>query len=82
VPVVHPENRAAGTGEVISHSDHAHQTPGHLSCSDLGRAQTTGPNESAPLRTTRVPEPEQLRPGKCIQHRAGFREFPAKQPRA
>ena len=39
-PVVHPENRAAGTGEVISHSDHTHQTPHHLSCSDLGRAQT------------------------------------------
>ena len=27
MPVVHPENQAAGTGEAISCSDHAHQTP-------------------------------------------------------
>ena len=51
-PVVHPENQVAGTGEEISYSDHAHQTPGHLSCSDLGRAQKVGPTKSAPLRTT------------------------------
>ena len=38
--------------EVISCNDHAHQTPDHLSCSDLGRAQNAGPTESAPLRTT------------------------------
>ena len=63
--VVHPENRAAGTGEVISHSDPARQTRGHLSCSDLGRAQKAGPTESVPLRTTQVPEPERLRPGKA-----------------
>ena len=80
VPVVHPENRAAGTGEVISCSDHACQTPHHLSCSDLGRAQNTGPMESAPLRTTRVPEPERLRPGRCMQPRAGLGRFPAEQP--
>ena len=80
--VVHPENRAAGTGEVISHSDPARQTPGHLSCSDLGRAQKAGPTESVPLRTTQVPEPERLRPGKCIQLRAGIGQFLAEQPRA
>ena len=63
-PVVHPENRAAGTGEALSYSDHAWQTPHHPSCSELGRAQNTGPKESAPLRTTQVPEPELLRPGR------------------
>ena len=47
----------------ISRSSRARQTPHHLSCLDLGRAQNAGPTESAPLRTTRVPEPEQLRPG-------------------
>ena len=46
-----------------------HQTPGHLSCSDLGRAQNAGPSESAPLWSTQVPEPERLRPGKGIQPR-------------
>ena len=30
-----------------------------------------------PLWSTRVPEPEWLRPGKCIQPRAGLRQFPA-----
>ena len=47
-------------GEAISRSDCALQTPHHLSYSDLGRAQNAGPTESAPLRTTQVPEPEQL----------------------
>ena len=50
-------------GEAISRSDHACQTPGLLSGSDLGRAQNAGPTESATLRSTRVPEPEQLRLG-------------------
>ena len=77
VLVVHPENRAAGMGEVISRSDHARQAPGHLSCSDLGRAQNASPTESAPLWSTWVPEPERLRPGKCVQPRAGLRQFPA-----
>jgi len=81
VLVVHPENRAAGTGEAISRSDRAHQTPHHLSCSDL-RAQNAGPTESAPLRTTRVPEPEWLRSGRCKQPRAGLGQFPVEQPRA
>ena len=69
MPVVHPENQAAGTGEAISHSDRTHQTPHHPSCLELGRAQNAGPTESAPLRTTRVPEPERLRPGRCMQPR-------------
>ena len=72
----------AGMGEVISCSDHAHETPDHLSCSDLGREQNAGPTESAPLRSTLVPEPERLRPGKCIQPRASLRQFPAEQSRA
>ena len=67
---VHPENRAAGTGEVISRRDCSRQAPGHLSCSDLGRAQNAGPTESAPLWSTQVPEPEWLKPGKCIKPRA------------
>ena len=54
MPVVHSENRVAGTGEAISHRDHTCQTPHHLSCSDLGRAQNTGPAESVPLRTTHL----------------------------
>ena len=77
-----PRKQSGRDEEVISHSDRARQTPDHLSCSDLGRAQNAGPMESEPLRTTEVPEPEQLRPGKCIQPRAGLRRFPAEQPRA
>ena len=69
-------------GEAISCSDRAHQTPHHLSCSDLGRAQNADPTESAPLRTMRAPEPERLRPGRCMQPRAGLVRFPAEQPRA
>jgi len=72
----------AGTGEEISRRDCAAQTPGHLSFLDLGRAQNAGPTKSVPLRTTQVPEPEQLRAGKCIQLRAGLRQFLAEQPTA
>ena len=81
-PGVHPENRVARMGEVIGGSDCTHQTPHHLSCSDLGRAQNAGPTESGPLRTTRVPEPEQLGPGRCRQPKASHGWFPAEQPRA
>ena len=56
----------------------ARQAPGHLSCSDLGWAQNAGPTKSAPLWSTREPEPEQLRPGKCMQPRACFRQFPCR----
>ena len=66
----------------LGHSDHARQTPGHLSYSDLGRAPNAGPTESAPLRTTQVPEPERLRPGRCMQPRASLGWFPMDQPRA
>ena len=54
----------------------AHQASGHLSCSDLGRAQNADPTKSAPLWSTQEPEPEQLRPGKCMQPSAHFRQFP------
>ena len=56
----------------------AHQAPGHLSCSDLGRVQNAGPAKSVPLWSTQEPEPEWLRPGKCTQPRAHFRQFPGK----
>ena len=57
------------------------QGPGHMSCSDLGRAQNAGPTKSAPLWSTLEPEPERLRPGKCMQTRAHIIQFPAEQPR-
>ena len=52
----------------------AQQTPGHLSCLDLGRAQITGPAESVPLWSTREPEPEQPNPGPTLD------SSPAEQP--
>ena len=70
--VVHPENLVAWMGEAISSSDCARHRPHHPSCSELGRAQNAGLTESAPLRTTRVPEPERLRPGRCMQPRASL----------
>ena len=82
VLVVHPENWAAGTGEALSWSDHTCQTPHHPSCLELGRAQNAGPMETVPLRTTRVPEPERLWPGRYMQPRAGLGWFPEEQPRA
>ena len=51
-----------------------------LSCLDLGRAQNAGPTESAPLRTTQVPEPERLGPGRSAQGRPLI--VPAEQSRA
>ena len=58
------------------------QVPGHLSCSDLGRAQNIGPPESAHLWRTPEPEHEQLTPGKCMQPRAHFRQFPCRATRS
>ena len=58
------------------------QALGHLSCSDLGRAQNAGPTEPAPLWSTREPEPERLRPGECTQPRAGHRQVPEERPGA
>jgi len=74
--------RKPSSEEAISRSYHARQTPHHLSCLDLGRAQNAGPTESAPLRTTRMPEPEQLGPGRYMQPRAALGLFSAEQPRA
>ena len=71
-----------GDGEAIRRTptwgECTRQAPGHLSCSDLGRAQNAGPTESAPLWSIREPEPEQLRPGKCMQLRAHFRQLPCR----
>ena len=61
--------------------DYARQGPGHRSCSDLRQAQNAGPTKSAPLWGAQEPEPEQLRPGKCMQTRAHIRQFLAEQPR-
>ena len=58
------------------------QAPGHLSCLNLGRAQNAGPTEPVPLRTTRVPEPEWLGPGRCMHPRVSLGLFPVEQPRA
>jgi len=79
---LHPGNRGAGTREVIRCTAHlgecAHQAPGHLNCSDLGRAQNAEQTESVPLWSTWELEPEQFRPGKCTQPRARFRQFPCR----
>ena len=40
-----------------------------------GKAQNAGPTKSVPLWSTREPEPEWFRPGKCTQSRACFRQF-------
>ena len=78
-PIVHPENRAVGTGEAISRSlqlggNYTRQAPGHLSCSYLGRAQNSGPTKSVPLWRTGETEPEQLWTGKCTQPRTSLRQ--------
>ena len=75
-------NGGGNKSQLLIGGNRACQAPGHLRCSDLGRAQNTGPAESAPLWSTQEPEPEWLRPGKCIQPRAGLRQFLAEQPRA
>ena len=54
------------------------QAPGHLSCSDLERAQNARPTKSVPLQSTREPEPEQLTPGKCTKCRAHFGQHPCR----
>ena len=63
-------------------SDCAHQASGHLSCSDLGRAQNAGPTKSVPLWHTQETELGWLRPGKCIQLRTRLRHVLAENPRA
>ena len=81
-PALHPENWGTGTGEVIRPTAHpgncACQACGHLSSSDLGRAQNADPTELLPLWCTQENEPEWLRPGKSMQPRARFRHFPCR----
>ena len=80
--VVHPGNQVPRTGVEIKTMAHLGQctcqAPGHLSCSDLGRAQNASPTESVPLWSTWEPEPEQLRPGKCMKLGARFGQFPCR----
>ena len=74
--------RLSGAGEVIK----MHSPPGTvrspstclLHCSDPGMAQNACPTESVPLWSTQGPEPEQLRPGKCMKPRALFGQFPCR----
>ena len=79
---VHPGNWVSGMGEVIKTQptwrERTRQAPEHLSFSNLGRAQNTGPTKSVPLWSTREPEPERLRPGKCTKPRACFGQFPCR----
>ena len=57
------------------------QVPGHLSCSDLGRAQNSGPTESMLLWSTRESEPEWHRSEKCTQPKVHLRQFPSRATR-
>ena len=43
-----------------------------------GTGTTRRPNESVPLRSAREPEPDQLRPGKCMKLGAHFGQFPCR----
>ena len=51
------------------------QAPGRLSFLDLGKAQNTCPTKSMPLWSTWEPEPEWLRPEKCMKHRVLFGQY-------
>ena len=58
----------AGTLEGIRHTAPRENALVKLLAAELlgpGKAQNTGPTESAPLWSTQKPEPEWLRPGKC-----------------
>ena len=71
-----------GPGRWLRHMAHlgqcAWQAPDHLSCSNLGRGQNACPTEFVPLWNAREPEPEQLRPGKCMKCRAHFWQYPCR----
>ena len=56
----------------------AHQAPGRLSCSDLGKAQNAGPTDSVSLWSTQESENEWLRPGNYTQLMAHFRKLPCR----
>ena len=58
------------------------QAPGHLSFSDLERAQNAGPTEFVPLCSIKEPETECHRSGKCTRYRAHLDSSPAEQPGA
>ena len=72
------ENPAAGMGEVVrcttplGESSPSTWSPELLG---LGKGTKEGPTESAPLCSAREPEHEQLRPGKCTEPMAHFRQF-------
>ena len=76
------ETKQPGPGWWLRHMAHlgqcTRQAPGHLSCSDLERAQNARPTKSVPLQSTREPEPEQLTPGKCTKCRAHFGQHPCR----
>ena len=78
-PMVHPENRGAGMGKAISCSDCARQTPELLG---LGKGTKCRPNRICASEGYLSAEPEQLRPGRCMQPRAGLRRFPGEQGQA
>ena len=77
-----PEAEWLGPGRWVRCTAHLGQctlqTPGHLSCSDLGRVQNACPAKSVPLWNTW--ESEQLRPGKCTKHRVCFGQCPCRAP--
>ena len=77
------ETKWLGLGRCLRCTAHlgqcAHKEPGRLSSSDPGRAQNVCPTESVPLQSTQEPEPEQLRPGKCMQPRAHIGQFPYRE---
>ena len=76
-PVVHPENRAAETGEVIRRSL-------QLGATVLGPGTGTNcrPSQVCAFVDAREPEPVRRRPGRRMQTRAPIRRFPAEQPGA
>ena len=82
--VAHPETEQLGPGRWLRCTAHlgqcARHAPSCLSCLDLGRAQNTHPTECVLLWSTREPEPEQLRPGKYMKHRACFGQCPCRAP--
>ena len=80
--MVHPGNHKPGPGRWLRYMVHLGQCTcqehGHLSCSDLGRAQNAHSIEYVPLQSTR--EPEWLRPGKCRKHKACLGQCSCRAP--
>ena len=63
-------------GKAISRSDRARQTPELLG---PGKGTKRRPNRICASEDYPRAEPEQLRPGRCVQPTAGLRRFPAEQ---